>query len=86
MKSKVSPRRVVIFIGAVVPTTILILGLNAPGSSATGKVHTQAVHQVITSHCRIAGSACNIGMKPRLLDNPLVHDLMTSAISIADRL
>lgn len=73
MESKVSPRHVVIVIGAILSTTTLILGLNAPDSGATGKVHSQTVHQEMTSHSRIAGSGCSIGMKPRLHDSPLMH-------------
>ena len=81
MKLKVSPWRMVMFIGAVVP--MLIAGLKAPRAGAPG-IHRRAVDQVITSHCRIAGSGCNLGMKPRLHDNPLIPDLMTSAIWIVD--
>ena len=86
MKSKVSQRRVFVFIGAVALTTMLILGLNEPWSSAPGQVHSYVVHQVMRSQFRIAGPGCSIAMKRRIYDNPLIHDLMRSAISIAGRL
>jgi hypothetical protein len=87
MKLKINPKRLVIFIVAVAPTTMLILGLIfLPGSSSPGKVRSQAVYQTTTTHCRNVGSGCSIGMKPRLHAVLPIRDLMMSAIAIADRL
>jgi hypothetical protein len=66
---------------------MLMLGLNAQGSSAPGgQTRRPGVNLVITSHCRIAGSGGNIGLKRPVHDDPLVHDLMTLIISLADRI
>ncbi len=86
MEWNVRQRRAVCFISAFVLTTMLILGFNARWSSAPGIMHSRDTHRLITSHCRIADPGCNIGIKPRLHAVPLIHDLMTSAISMADRL
>jgi hypothetical protein len=83
--NSVSPKHVIALIGAMASVTMLILGLSAPDSRIPGNEHIQAVHAVSTSHCRIA-SYGNTTMRPGLYDNPLIHDLMTSAVSIADRL
>jgi len=86
MKLKVSSKHAIALFIAVVALTILILGLGAPGLGARGNVRCEAVRQVRASACRIDDSGSNAGMQPHPDDNPLVHRVITSAISIADRL
>jgi len=86
LKPKLNPKRLVIFIIAVVPAIILIPAMIASGSSSPGRSQRHAAGQVITRHCGNAGSGCDIAMEPRLHAPPLIHHLLTSAISIADRL
>jgi hypothetical protein len=85
MKSRVSRRHVVVLIGAFMPAIMMILALNTRGSTAPRTVHRQAVRQVIASRCRVADPGCNNGMEPRLHRDPLIHNLMTFAVLIADR-
>jgi hypothetical protein len=86
MKSKVSSKGAIALVSAVVAMAMLILGLSAPGLGAHGNVHIQAVRQVRTSACRIDDPGWDVGMKPHPLDSPLIHEVITSAISIADRM
>lgn len=85
MKSKATAKRVGI-IGALASVTMLILVLNAPGTNARGTRHSRTLHPATTTRLRNAPSDCNIGMTLRIHDSPLIHDLMTSAVSIAERL
>lgn len=78
--------RVVALVSAVVPMTMLILALSAPRSGAPGRAHCQAVDQRLASPYRVAGPGCKIEMKPRPPTFPLIHGMMTTAVSIADRL
>jgi hypothetical protein len=84
MKSKVSSKRAIALLSAVVAMTILILGLSAPGSATRRNLHSRAVRQAKTSAFRIDYSGWHVGMKPHPDDNSLIHELIMSAISIAD--
>jgi hypothetical protein len=70
MKLKLSPMHAIVFIGAFVPTTMLILGLTAPIPNSHGNVHSQPLHRAMEPPHR----------------SPLMHDLISSAISVANRL
>jgi hypothetical protein len=85
MKS-VSPKFVIALVSAVAPMTVLILTLSAPWSDTHGRAHGQAAGQVLMSPCRVAGRGFKMESKPRPLDHVFIHDMMTTAISIADRL
>jgi hypothetical protein len=86
MKSKVSSKRAIALLSAVVAMTILILGLSAPGSATRRNLHSRAVRQAKTSACRIDYLGWDVGMKSHPGDNSLIHEVITSAISIADRM
>jgi hypothetical protein len=82
MKS-LSPEGVIALVSAVVPLTLLILGLSVPKSGVPRSAHSQAVGQVLTRPCRVGGPGCTMEMKPGPHGHLVLHDLMPTAISIA---
>ena len=74
MKS-VSVERVTAPVSAVVLITLLILGLSVPKSGSARGPHSQAIgHECIT----------DINSRPRI--QPFIHDMISTAVSITDRL
>ncbi|HWE86862.1 MAG TPA: hypothetical protein VG267_18095 [Terracidiphilus sp.] len=71
MKSKFGPMHAIVFIGATVPTSMLLLGLTAPKPYPVATVHRQSVHWA---------------MEPQHHHGPLIHDLINSVISVANSL
>lgn len=85
MKS-VSPERVIALINVIVPMAVLILGLSAPKPGVPGSAHSEIVSQVLKRPRRVAGPGCTMNMNSRPHLQPLIHDMISSAISIVDRL
>jgi hypothetical protein len=82
----VTRNRVIALVSTVVPMTMLILALSAPQSGASGGACCQEVDQGLASPRRMAGTEGKIEMKLRPHTFPLIHDMMTTAVSIAGRL
>ena len=85
MKS-VSPERVIALVSVIVPMTLLILGLSAPKSEVPGSAHSQVVSQALKRPGRVAALGCTMDMNSRPHLQPLIHDMISTAVSIADRL
>ena len=84
MKS-VNPERVIALASVVVPMTLLILGLSAPKPEVLGSPHSEVVsHMLKRPH--EAGPGCTINLNSRPHLQPLIHDMISTAVSIADRL
>jgi hypothetical protein len=73
MKS-VSPKHVIALISATVPMTVLILALSPLRSGANLPAQSQAA------------ARCKIEMKRQPPIYPMIHDIMRTAVSVADRL
>ena len=86
MNLKVRSRRGMLSMRAMMCVTVLILEVSATGSAFPGKVHGNAERQIKTGDRRPFRCGPEIGIKLPRHDNPLIHVLMTSAISIAGRL
>jgi len=82
----VNPERLIALVSGFVPMTLLIVGLSAPNSGVPRSAHSQLVGQGLTRPVRVAGPGCTMDMNPRLHIEPLIHDMITTAVSIADRL
>ena len=85
MKS-VSPKHVIALISATVPMTVLILALSPLRSGANLPAQSQAAGKVLTAPCRVASARCKIEMKRQPPIYPMIHDIMRTAVWVADRL
>jgi hypothetical protein len=87
MKREVSLRCAAVFTGAVVPMALLVLSLRGDSAVASGPVHSkEASWHKSTISCPIDRSRFGAAIGKRAHENPLLHDLMSSAISIAGRI
>jgi hypothetical protein len=86
MKHEVSLRCAAIFTGAVVPMALLIFSLRGDGTVASGRVHSKDSWHKSTISCPIDRPRFSAAIGKRAHDNPLLRDLMSSAISIAGRI
>ncbi len=85
MKS-VSPERVIALVSIAVPMTLLMLGLSAPKYGGPRSAHSQVVSQVLKRSGRVAGRGCTMDMNSRPHFQTLIHEMISTAVSIADRL
>jgi hypothetical protein len=65
--------------------TLLMMALWAPKSGIPSPAHVQAVGQKLTGPCRVAGPGCKIAGNLHRVDPIVIHDILTTAISIAER-
>jgi len=86
MKREVSLRCAAVFTGAVVPMALLVLSLRGDSAVASGPVHSKASWHKSTISCPIDRPRFGAAIGKRAHENPLLHDLMSSAISIAGRI
>jgi hypothetical protein len=85
MKS-IGPKRVIIFVSTLVPLVLLILALRAPGVWLSPPANIQGVGKQLAGPCSVASPECKTGVKPLHQDPLIIHDIVTTAVSIADRL
>jgi hypothetical protein len=83
MKLEVSLKYAAVFIAAVMSMTLLIPDLSVHRAFASEHVHRDASWQKSAISCPIARPQFGAEIGGRARENPLVRDLMSSAISIA---
>jgi hypothetical protein len=84
MKS-ITTKRLIIFVCTLAPMTLLMMALWAPKSGIPSPAHVQAASQKLTGPCRVAGPGCKIAGNLHRVDPIVIHDILTTAISIAER-
>jgi hypothetical protein len=86
MKSGVSLKRAAFVVGAIAPMTALFLVVSVRGTGCSERMHGYSVLRARRVNGPIANCGSKVGKDRQRRDNPLIHELMTSAISIAGRI
>jgi hypothetical protein len=85
MKS-VSPERVIAHVSVVVPMILLVLYLSAPKFGGSRRTHGQVVSQASRCPYHVGGRLCVMDTNSRPHIQPMIQDMISTAVSIADRM